>query len=953
MTQTQLLLALVATAALGDTRSLVIDRQGDLLQARIGQLRVCLLRKLSGARLAGVSIGDFALLRRDDVLWAAELRDTQGRRRLLNSDMGRPVVSGDGTGLHIVWPGLPLRGADHVDVTVTVAFRPRRSRTDWRIAFTHIPQEWTLYRYLFPYLSLAAEHGKSCAFIEPCDWGTLTRDPLKHLEPRWRIYPRSTVAMQFYGLQRGDRVVYLACHDPRARTKEFLIDRDPGSAAISFGVSQPTRLRYGAAYEQQYPFVLQVLRGDWYDTAVNYRAWALTAPWTWRGPLHRGKKTPKRYLETPVVLLRLGTEVTKPEFVADWAARAQKWFGVPAAYHYYGWHQSFGSMSIDAYPDYFPTQPGFREAVQRMRGAGLQVMPYLNARLWRTDFDSWHELGQRAAVKDVYGECHREVWMKIPAASMNPASRLWQWVIGEAALRCIDCGCSAVYLDQLAESAAWPSYDTNHPHEPGETAAWVQGYWQLCESIRREGREIDRDLVLTAEGNAEPYLSGIDAFLVGNSNAANAIPLYSAAYHDYAMQFGRYVMAKNLQLPRAVLAKFGQQFIFGGQFGWSRAKLDRFLRDDNPHAVCLRKMAKLRTVYRDLLAAGRMLRPLDLGEQVPALPVKWYQWNKLVTVPMPQVLNSVWQRVDGQVGVLLLNIGDIPVSLKLDLSTDRYPVKHGAKARVHQIDGQGKVVRPIGLRGALAVPAATPLLVTFDGVPPSHPEPPPQPVLDMIGQRTQDPKAMAALPFPVPTELAVEPHSERFPFRYEADMMPSQTRPRWTAVGPDVAEIPRAFRLQVGSLEIDTLKPDVRRGMLVRISRGPVWDVDPRVGYTIEMRLRVLASNNHERFAFWIQANTVSGLMLLQVYPDKIVPQRSPAVAADLASAFRTVRLVGLPGGGAARVYLDGKVIADRVETLGAVPHQACVAFGSGASAGRVRALVDYIRFHPSAALAP
>jgi len=712
--------------------------------------------------------------------------------------------------------------------------------------------------------------------------------------------------MQFYGLVRGDRVVYLACHDPRARTKEFLIDRDPGNTAISFGVSQPTRLRYGAPYKQEYPFVLQVLRGDWYDAAMNYRAWALTAPWTWRGPLHRGKKTPKRYLETPVVLLRLGQEIMEPDFVADWAVRTQKWLGVPATYHYYAWHQNFGSTSIDAYPDYFPTQPGFRQAVQHMRDAGLQVMPYLNARLWRTDFDSWHELGQRAAVKDVYGKCHREVWMKIPAASMNPASRLWQWVIGEAALRCIDCGCSAVYLDQLAESAAWPSYDTSHPHEPGETGAWVQGYWLLCESTRSEGRAIDRDLVLTAEGNAEPYLCGIDAFLVGNSNATNAIPLHSAVYHDYVMQFGRYVMAKDLQLPRAVLAKFGQQFIFGGQFGWSRAKLDHFLRDDNAHAVCLRKMAKLRAVHCDLLAAGRMLRPLDLGEQVPTLPVKWYRWDKLATVPMPQVLNSVWQHADGQVGVLLLNIGDSPVLLNLALPAERYPVKRGAKATVHQIDGQGKAMRPIGLAGQLTVPATTPLLVTFEGVPPSHPEPPQQPVLDLIGRRTPDPKVAAALPFPVPTELVKEPHSERFPFRYEGDLMPNQARPRWTVVGPDLSEIPRSLRLQRSCLEIDTLRPDVRRGMLVRISRGPIWDVDPRIGYTIEMRVRVLAANDHARFAFWIQANTETGLMLLQVYPDKIVPRGAPAVAADLASALRTIRRVGLPGGGAARVYLDG-----------------------------------------------
>ena len=317
MFHTRLLLTLMAAAALGSTQSLVVDQRGNLCDARVGELRVCLLRSEFGVRLAGVMAGDFGILRQNDLLWAAELRDTQGRRRLLNSDLGRPRVVADGDHLRVRWEGLRLRGADRVDVEVAVRFQPRQSRTEWRIAFAHIPQGWTLYRYLFPRVSLAAEQGDSCAFVEPHDWGLLTRDPLKRLEQHWRIYPRSSVAMQFYGLVRGDRVVYLACHDPRARTKEFLIDRDPGNTAISFGVSQPTRLRYGAPYKQEYPFVLQVLRGDWYDAAMNYRAWALTAPWTWRGPLHRGKKTPKRYLETPVVLLRLGQEIMEPDFVAD------------------------------------------------------------------------------------------------------------------------------------------------------------------------------------------------------------------------------------------------------------------------------------------------------------------------------------------------------------------------------------------------------------------------------------------------------------------------------------------------------------------------------------------------------------------------------------------------------------------------------------------------------------
>ena len=43
------------------------------------------------------------------------------------------------------------------------------------------------------------------------------------------------------------------------------------------------------------------------------------------------------------------------------------------------------------------------------------------------------------------------------------------------------------------------------------------------------------------------------------------------------LSFGRYVMLGDLELPKAALAKFAQQFVFGAQIGWSNAPLERFV----------------------------------------------------------------------------------------------------------------------------------------------------------------------------------------------------------------------------------------------------------------------------------------------------------------------------------------------------------------------------------------
>ena len=900
-------------------------------------------------RLHGLTVAGLPIARPGDFLWSAEFRHTSGRRVFVNSLGCSLRIESTDNAVSLVWADVELGTGVRAAVRVDILFRPEEMSTEWRIRFFRVPTDWTLFHYDFPCVNVVAEPGDDCALVEPQDWGEVTPDPLHRLARRWRAYPGSGMSMQFLALQRDDRLVYLGWHDPRARLKTFSLVPDPVSGCLKLAVRQPVRIAFGADYEQRYPFVLRVSHGGWYEAAQIYRRWALTAPWTWRGPLHAGRKTPESFQRTPLVLLRLGKEARVAAFVADWAIRTQKWFGLPATYHWYGWYKDYGSQSIDCYPHFFPARPGFPQAAKRMRAAGVGVMPYFNARLWRTDFPSWHEMGRRAAVRDVYGKRHNEVWMKIPAAVMNPASRLWEHVIGEQLLRSVDCGSNAVYLDQLAASAPWPSYDTDHPHTPGETGAWVQGYWRLCERLRAEGSASEPDLVLTAEGNAEPYLGVIDSFLCGNLNAPNSVPLYSAVYHDYVMQFGRYIMLQDLKLPRAVVAKFGQQFVFGGQFGWSRAPLDTFLDDANPQAVCLRKMAALRHASHELLAAGRMLAPLVFNPPVPALDVDWYQWKKRVSVRLPRVLSSAWQAADGTVGVVLLNIDDLATAVSFALRPSRYPVIEPLRARLRSADASGRVTDIPAVANAgiwhVAVPPLTPVLLVLDGKPTAHPSPPPKPDLDLLVEAPA--AAPGVLPFAVPSTLARQSDSRLFPFRYEADVLPCDARPAWAMQSTGACDVADSL------LKLDTLTAGRPTASLHSLPAGPAWDVDRACGFTVELRLRVIESNGNTRFGFWVQTNVGNGTMCLQVFPDRIVAAGQPPVKVDMKSAQRVVRVVGLPGGQGVRLYLDGQQIVANAAYLGGHPSQVVCAFGSGASAGRVKAEVDYVRLDPCRALAP
>lgn len=928
-----------------------LERRDEALTARDGSLEVRLERWGEGLALAGASADGREVLRGPSVLWRAELRDRRGARVLLHGGMGPAEVAADGDTLRLSWPALPVAQGVRCAVTVTMQSVPERLEWRWRIDFAAIPEGWTLYRYVFPVLAVAATDGDGCALIEPNDWGTITPDPLTALEGMRRSYPGSTPAMQFYALQDGPALTYLGWHDPAARVKEFLWTADPAARALRLSVEQPTRLAFGVGYAQDYPFVLRALEDDWYDAAQVYREWALTAPWTWRGPLAAGAKTAADFIATPLVVMRLGPESVDPRFVADWALRVQRWFGVPMTVHLYAWHRSLGSPSIDCYPDYFPAQPGFREAVRTMEGAGIRVMPYLNARLWRTDQPSWEEAGSLLAARDIYGRLYEEVWMRVPAAAMNAASLLWREYIGQQALRCVEAGCTGIYLDQTATSRSLPSYLPAHPGVPGETAAWVEGGCALAEMIREEGAAIRPGVIVGAEGNAEPYLASVDTFLTGNLNHERSIPLYSAVYHDYALAYGRYIMDGDLALPKAVLAKFAQQAVFGGQFGWSRADLERILADGDPTAECLRALAHLRHEFADLLGAGRVLRPPALD--VPELTVRWMKWDREVDVQLPQVLSSAWQAADGTVGVLLVNLGDEPMDVRIDLPTERYPLGEGASAQLHRhAPDTGLRAEELGRTGEgwrVTVPPTSPVLLTVPGEPIAWPDPPAEPAATYLSPPVRELEGV--LPFNPPRETGVQGDSAAFPVGYEADELPGPDDLAWRLMGP--GSTGASVGAVGGVLRIDTLTDPAARAVFLAAPHGVGWDVDPVQGYTLEARLRVLASNDDARFACWLLANTGETSTNAQLYPDRIVPLGAEPIAADMAGDMHTVRLVGMPGGQTARLYFDRTLVAEQMRVVTGTPEGAMAGVGAGASAGRIIAEIDYVRLDPSHAWLP
>lgn len=616
------------------------------------------------------------LLRRPSALWSVEMIDRELRRVPLCVRGIMPRIVQDENMCRLHWDHIPLGGADSaVGVAVSIRYGDT-SVLEWQLEVTGVPADWAVARVWFPSLDLAAEDSRSCQLTVPVDAGVSYPNPLRtmpsggiHEKLRRRPYPHGGFTMQFFALQHEQELLYIAAHDPTPVTKTLFLEPSIDDRLIRFSGWVEAALSFGKDYRPNYPWVMRVMRGDWYDAAQTYRRFAIGASWTSKGPLSAGRKTPSWYQRTGMVGLRLQRG---PGFDAEDLLADRAYLGLPFISHYYMWHRA--AFDND-YPFIFPAMPDFRETRKRLVEAGVTVMPYFNPYSADMNTPLWDQgLSQLACRINEHNEIHAHTWSQNRRfGAMCPTADLWRQMVRQPALRLLEADARAIYFDEIATSPPHPCFDRRHGHPLGGGETFVTGFRQWVASLRDEAQAWIDDLVVTTEGAADAYIDQFDAFLIGNGNSPYGIPLHSAVYHDYVMGFGRYTFTVELSNPAfegAIESKHAQQFSWGYQFGWTRVPFSAIRQQAPRTAEFLRHLAHTWHHNADFLATGKMLRPLDLSEQVAPITRRWARsWSDETgeCVNLLPVLNGVWQRSDGSIAFVLINITDAPIDLFIKL----------------------------------------------------------------------------------------------------------------------------------------------------------------------------------------------------------------------------------------------------------------------------------------------
>jgi hypothetical protein len=460
----------------------------------------------------------------------------------------------------------------------------------------------------------------------------------------------------------------MAAHDPRAWDKTFTIE--PGKE-FYIRTNVENMAVPGSDHKDPFPVMLGIYRGGWMQGAKTYRKFAVTAPWTSEGKVSQRASMPQSLKDIGLWMLvgnYIGPEKGTPEEKNKPLIDAQKYFEVPVAAHWYNWHQ----IPFDThYPHYFPTKPGIPEQVHDLVSKGLVIMPYINGRIIDVSNDDFDEY-LPYCCKDRMGKHYVETYgNNVKQAPMCCHTEFWQDKVTQIVERLAEeVGVNAVYIDQIAAASPVLCFDKSHGHPLGGGGWWVDGYREMLKKVQRVAHSNGRNMIITTECAAEPFMDGIDAFLTWIKPDERSIPMITAVYSGYSIYFGSPAWFEHGD--RAWIMAQGRAFLWGIQNGWMDFQL--FKPEHSKKAAYLKKIGKCRVAAKKFLTFGELVDLIEPTNDVNTITETWPDHgNNHKTATLPSIQGSIWKAEDGTLGIFLANYLEENNTIEFEIE----PVKYG------------------------------------------------------------------------------------------------------------------------------------------------------------------------------------------------------------------------------------------------------------------------------------
>ncbi len=583
----------------------------------------------------------------------------------------------------------------------------------WRCEVENDSKEWSVEGISYPSPLVAAA---SLDFFNPAYAGLFHRDTAKKPIFYNTTYPSTHATMQYFAFSAQRGGLYLGYHDPDACVKQIIATagdyrEDIGVHDGYYEISD-LKKQIPVATKEDEGFVYtvfpainagavensftvagemrwQAFAGDWYDATQIYTAFVETyAKWLPAIDENGRPDTAEKFKEIPFwitdyipnspeqlearpMVLGAVSQLYDKNYWFEAPIELKEKLGVPVAYHVYNWHKIPFNIN---YPHYTPARDEFFRGAEKLKAAGLYLMPYINAVSWEEkDADegfaiNFRDIGHKGAtVKRDGSYCRSEYpqvkrdGTKTQLMPICPSFALWHQLI-ERETREIErtMPVDGVYFDEIAAHAAYPCYAKDHGHLPGGGSYWADGYNRMMAKVNAKK---PAEAFYFTENNAEPYMKSFDGYLTWLWREEDSVPAFPAVYAGYVQMVGRFTDGVSREDDLLFRYHIAEGLLYGQQLGWVNAAV--VYREKRMEF--LKKIVHLRYENSQVFNGGTLCRPPKVASSLSPVTSSGMK--------MAQVVAGAWKmRKDGKLHLFAINVAEESAAASISFPYKEYGV---------------------------------------------------------------------------------------------------------------------------------------------------------------------------------------------------------------------------------------------------------------------------------------
>lgn len=510
----------------------------------------------------------------------------------------------------------------------------------------------------------------------------------------------STQCWSYFNVVNEANSLYWQTDDGAGYNKQYII-HGTGDALKFLVKNIPTSVAETGGYTIPYKTRLRAFSGNWYDAAQYYRSWATGQVWCSAGQLDRSSNTFSKLTTGCSLVAWMGINSAYYPSIGATSGRFNQYNTFYSELsklrsffqtgtiisQWYGWH----SNEFDSnWPDFSGVNNGytgiastFYPAIQSIRTGltNVYVLPYTHMSWGKntTSYSSNNIFTKAVKNRDfseLKGPLGSSSYVSVQPSVIRSDVRTLLTGIWSSFIRGTGTHLDGLYVDFWAGIP--PYFDYSYS---GNTAAWVTGSRQYITDLTNASTYGQSQPIITSEAIDETMIDKVSMMfqivnppsLAGPTNTALHIPLWNTIYGDYSL------IADTLGGPGIASSGAIQGVINAYMYQLHYGKIPTISYNFNnspymfldspasntayyPFWTTLKNIVDYKPLYYKYCIAGRRLRPQNIVTEAFAS-----------VVPL-DTMASLWQAIDGTIGVVLTNGLPTDQSYILTMDNTAYPI---------------------------------------------------------------------------------------------------------------------------------------------------------------------------------------------------------------------------------------------------------------------------------------